>query len=175
MRERILIAGSGGQGVILVGKILATVSLRTVPHITFFPSYGAEVRGGVSHCQIILSSDEIASPVSTRLDTIMSMNQAGSDEFRSRLEPDGLLIINRSLCQVPKNGDILAPPASEIANDLGEARAANFVMLGVYAARRAHVRPDDAEAAIEKTFGHKNRTACDVNLRAFQAGLGWKP
>lgn len=175
MRERILIAGSGGQGIILVGKILATLAMRNVPHLTFFPSYGAEVRGGVSHCQIILSSDEIASPVSKRLDTLMIMNQASSDAFRSRLEPGGLLIINRSLCKVPDGGDVLAPPASEMANDLGEARSANFIMLGVYASRRPLVRPADAEAAIERTFGQKNRTALDVNLRAFRAGLGWKP
>ena len=81
MLERVLIAGSGGQGVVLIGRIVATVALPRVPHITFFPSYGAEVRGGTSHCQVVLSSDEISSPLSERFDSLILMNQASCDHI----------------------------------------------------------------------------------------------
>ena len=75
MLERLLIAGSGGQGVLTIGKILARVAVDQVPHLTFFPDYGAEVRGGTSHCEVILSSDEIASPLAETVDSCIIMNE----------------------------------------------------------------------------------------------------
>ncbi|MFA7160272.1 MAG: 2-oxoacid:acceptor oxidoreductase family protein, partial [Kiritimatiellia bacterium] len=75
MLERILIGGTGGQGIVTVGKLLARAAIDAYPFVTFFPSYGAEVRGGTSSCQVILSTAEISSPLSERFDTVLAMNQ----------------------------------------------------------------------------------------------------
>ena len=94
MLERIFIAGSGGQGVLTTGKLLASVAVDHVDHLTFFPSYGAEVRGGTSNCQVVFSSNEIASPVSEEFDTLIIMNQESANVFLDRQTPDALVLLN---------------------------------------------------------------------------------
>ena len=130
MHERVIIAGAGGQGIILTGKLLASAALQHVAHITFFPSYGAEVRGGVSKCQVVLSSEEIASPVSARFDSAIIMNQASLDRYLPNVEPGGVVIVNASLCRPPPGTAAVAVPATEQAIELGDVRVANFIMLG---------------------------------------------
>ena len=171
MIERLLIAGSGGQGVILIGRLLASVAVNNVPHITFLPAYGAEVRGGVSNCQVILSSKKIASPVSEQFDSIILMNQESADKFLSRASANCLIVINSSLCKIPKNITSVAVNATELADRLGNTRVANFVMLGAYLARKNFVPPDAIEKELIKILSAKNRNVVDINLKAFRAGL----
>lgn len=135
MLERILIAGSGGQGIILLGKLLARLAVDAIPHITFFPSYGAEVRGGTSNCQVIFSTNEIASPLAETLDSLIIMNQQSLTRFRKGLAKNGLAVINKSLCQPPRDKRFVLVRATEIADKLGNTRAANFIMLGAWIAR----------------------------------------
>ena len=171
MLERVLIAGSGGQGVVLIGRIVATVALPRVPHITFFPSYGAEVRGGTSHCQVVLSSDEISSPLSERFDSLILMNQASCDQFLPRIEEQGIALINTSLCRAPAKAQVVAVPATAEADRLGNVRAANFIMLGAYIARRKTADPDEVADAVAKALGKKNRELVELNVKAFRTGL----
>jgi 2-oxoglutarate ferredoxin oxidoreductase subunit gamma len=143
MLERLLISGSGGQGVIMAGRALAGAALNHVPHITFFPDYGAEVRGGVSKCQVVLSSEEIASPVSDIFESMILMNQESLDCFLASTPTNGLVIINTSLCRMP-TGDAtncIGVAATEIADRMGDTRIANFVMLGAYIRRRPFAPP----------------------------------
>ena len=169
MRERILIAGSGGQGIVLIGKFLATMALDRVPCITFFPAYGAEVRGGMSHCQVILASEEIPTPVAARFDSMLVMTQASAAQFLPRLEPSGLAVVNASLCQpAAAAGRVVAVRATETAEALGDVRAANFVMLGAFLAARPLVPCAVVEDGIRTHFGQAG--LADLNLRAFQMG-----
>ena len=171
MLERILIAGSGGQGVLLVGKLLATVAVDTIPHVTFFPVYTIEVRGGTANCQVILSSDEITSPVSDRFDSILLMNQASVERFSSLCGDGCLTLINASLCKISAGIAAAQVDATETANQLGDTRMANLVMLGAYLARKPLLDAGAVEREIRQVFSDKSPELAELNVKAFKAGL----
>jgi 2-oxoglutarate ferredoxin oxidoreductase subunit gamma len=172
MLERLLIAGSGGQGIILAGKLLASVAVEPedVPHVTFFPAYGAEVRGGTSNCQVILSSAEISSPVPEDFDSMLILSQASADKFLPQAADDCLSIIDSSMCRLPSGCSATPVPATEIADQLGNTRSANFVMLGAYVARKNVVSPDAVEKGIRKILAGRKEALLELNIKAFLAG-----
>ncbi|MBI2442247.1 MAG: 2-oxoacid:acceptor oxidoreductase family protein [Lentisphaerae bacterium] len=171
MHERILIAGSGGQGIVSLGKLLAGLAAETIPHVTFFPAYGAEVRGGTSNCQVILSANEIAAPIAEIFDSILVMNQQSAERFLKALDQDGLAIINQSLCNVPAPERHLLIPATEIADRLGSIKAANLVMLGAWLAHKPLIAPTAVENAIASHFHGAAPALATINIKAFRAGL----
>lgn len=171
MLERILIAGSGGQGIILLGRLLARLAVDTVPHVTFFPSYGAEVRGGTSNCQIMLSSQEIASPLAEEFDSLLIMNQQSAARYLPGLAPDGLAVLNATLCQPAADRRFAPIKATEIADRLGNVRAANFVMLGAWLKRKPLLPRDTVEKLIRESFAGAKPEVIEINLKAFEAGL----
>ena len=171
MLERLIIAGSGGQGVILLGKVLAFVAVDHLAHVTFFPAYGAEVRGGTSNCQVVFSSDEIASPTSDRFDSMIIMNQASADKFLCQRADSCLVILNRSLCAEAEGVDAVEVDALRVADTLGQARAANFVMLGAYLARRPVLPVPAVERTIQTMLSGRNRKLIDIDLQALHTGL----
>lgn len=171
MLERLVIAGSGGQGVILIGRLLATAAIKHFPYVTFFPTYGAEVRGGTSSCQVILSSGEIASPVAEEFDSMIILNQLSADKFMRRKPRSCLAVINSSMCRVTSNHTTFGFKASDLANDLGDVCVANFILLGAYLARKPVVDPDDVEASTRDLLGDRHREMIELNLRAFRLGL----
>jgi 2-oxoglutarate ferredoxin oxidoreductase subunit gamma len=172
MLERLLIAGSGGQGVLLIGRTLAAVALDDLPHVTFFPSYGIEVRGGTSNCQVVMSSDPIPSPVCEQFDSMMLMNEESAGRFLPRLVPGGLAVLNSSLCRPSDRPGAAAVAATDLANGLGDIRVANLVMLGAYLARR-HILPAGAEE--RKIRDHLSArvgaSMLELNIKALRAGM----
>jgi len=171
MRERTLVAGAGGQGAILIGRLLATVAVDTMPHVTFFPAYGAEVRGGTSNCHVILSSEEIASPVSEEFDAMLIMNQPSAEKFLPRLAVNGLAIINSSMCKTALRPGTVEVKATDLANKIGDTRVANFVMLGAYVASKQLLTTSDIEKGIRKLLSGKPRSLIDLDIRALRTGL----
>ena len=171
MHERILIAGSGGQGIISLGKLLARLAVETIQHVTFFPAYGAEVRGGTSNCQVILSTNEIAAPIAEKFDSIIVMNQQSADRFMPALDKNGVAIVNQSLCKVQADVRHVLVPASEIANHLGNTKAANFVMMGAWLARKPLIPIRSIETAMASHFPDAPPALININIQAFHAGL----
>lgn len=171
MHERILIGGSGGQGIVSLGKLMARLAAETIQHVTFFPSYGAEVRGGVSNCQVILSVNEIAAPISEIFDSILAMNQQCADHFLPKLDKHGLAVINKSLCKVHADSRHVLVPATEIADRLGSAKATNFVMLGAWLARKPLIPARAVENALASLFPDAPPALIDINIRSFRTGL----
>ncbi|MFC1498768.1 2-oxoacid:acceptor oxidoreductase family protein [Verrucomicrobiota bacterium] len=171
MIERLLIAGSGGQGIVLAGKLFATIAMKEVPNVTFFPAYGAEVRGGTSNCQVVLSSEEITSPVCERFDSMIIMNQASADKFIPQITKDGLVITNSSLCRVSAGPSAIAVKATELADDLGDIKTANFILLGAYMARKKIATPSTVVEHIKRLFSNKGESLIDLNIKAFHTGL----
>ena len=169
MLERIIIAGAGGQGVILLGKLIAHMATAKTPHVTFFPAYGTEVRGGSAHCEVIVSSNEIASPCAEQADILILMNQHGAQEMVNRLTSDGLALVNSSLCQVTvrPGQTMISLPATAMADQAGSIRSANLVMLGALLRHKPWFTVAEAEQIIGDWF---SGPAMDVNLRALQAG-----
>jgi 2-oxoglutarate ferredoxin oxidoreductase subunit gamma len=171
MFERLLIAGSGGQGSVLIGKLLATAAVRTIPHVTFFPSYGAEVRGGASSCQVMLSSSPIASPLAALFDSLILMNQTSVDAYIRSRHPDSLVLLNSSLCQPPAGAVVTAIPATDEAVAMGDPRVTNLILLGAYCARKPLVGVELIEACLADLLKDRHAELIEINLAAFRKGL----
>ncbi|MFH1234585.1 MAG: 2-oxoacid:acceptor oxidoreductase family protein [Candidatus Diapherotrites archaeon] len=164
MEEKIISAGFGGQGVLLIGKILALAGMSEGRHVSWVPSYGPEMRGGTANCTVIISSEEISSPLAPMPDSMIIMNKPSLEAFEPLLKKGGLLVMNSSLIDVkPKRSDInvFAVPANDIAEkDVGSAKAANIVMLGAYAALSGAVSMDSVKKALEGEMRAKSRNSC---------------
>jgi 2-oxoglutarate ferredoxin oxidoreductase subunit gamma len=130
-----IFSGFGGQGVLSMGYTLACAAMLEGKQVTYLPSYGAEVRGGTANCTIAISDEEIASPVASEPDFVVSMNQPSFLKFQSILQSGGLILVNSSMVTVSATrGDIevVEVPTSDLAEKLGNIRVANMVMLGAF-------------------------------------------
>lgn len=135
MQNSLIIAGFGGQGVILIGQLLGYAATAAGMYATYYPAYGAEQRGGTANCTVVIGDEEIGSPVITKLDTVIVMNEPSLVRFEEWVKPGGTIIINSSLItQKPGRTDIQAiyVPTNEIAEKLGSDKIANMVILGSY-------------------------------------------
>lgn len=168
--HRILMAGAGGQGILFIGKLLANAAMRQYPHVTFIPSYGAEVRGGPSSCQVIVSDTEIPSPVAERFEALILMNHDSVTRLFPLRDRAGLAIVNGSLSTVEPQPGLLRVPATEQAEELGDARNANLILLGALLKARPIVPPRDVEATLQRMLANKS-AVLELNLAAFRAGL----
>jgi len=174
--ERMIIAGFGGQGIMTLGKLIANVAMQQENEVTFFPSYGAEVRGGTAHCHVVISSEAIYSPIVEQADTLLIMNQLSYEKFRPCLVSDGLLLTNSTMV-VPEDtlernssATLLAAPVTDKANELGDVRVANMVMLGLYAATQDMLPPSALIAGLESTLTGRKARFLEINRRAFRVG-----
>jgi 2-oxoglutarate ferredoxin oxidoreductase subunit gamma len=174
MTTRVIMAGFGGQGVVLIGTLLAHAGMVEGQHTTYFPSYGAEMRGGTANCSVIVSDAEIASPVVTRPDCIVAMNVASLDKFESSVRPGGTIFINSSLVeQRVKRQDLteIRIPANQIAEELGSPRAANMVMLGGLIKKTGAVKLDSAIQSLSKVLSERAMALLDLNIKALGKGF----
>ena len=133
MQTEIIISGFGGQGALFAGQLLAYTALEKGLHVTWFPSYGPEMRGGTAHCIVIVADDEIGSPVVLRPEVAVAMNLPSLDKYEPLVKEGGLLLVNSSLVdRTPQRKDIdsLMIQANEIAEELGDKRMANLVLVG---------------------------------------------
>jgi len=172
--EEIIIAGFGGQGIILAGKLLAQTAMKAGKEVTYMPSYGAEVRGGTANCAVIVSDRPIACPVVSYPESLIVMNKASVHKFGPRLKQNGLLLWNRSLIDSPPevgdDVDVLAIPADEIAVELNSPKSANMVMLGAYLQKRGHLSPQQASEALPDVLAERYHKTIPVNTEALLRG-----
>ena len=172
--EGVIIAGFGGQGIILVGKLLAQTAMNAGREVTYIPAYGAEVRGGTSNCTVVIADEPIACPVIGVADSLIIMNKASLDKFAPILKKGGLLVYNSSLIDGVKEIDesikVLAVPADEIAVELGSQKSANMVALGAYLQMRVLFGIESAAAALKDTLAERYHKTIGVNTKALQAG-----
>jgi len=135
MLIKTIFSGFGGQGVLSMGYTLATTAMLEGKHVTYFPSYGVEVRGGTANCTVAVSDEEIASPVASDPEFVVAMNQPSFARFQSVLQSGGLIFVNSSIVDVSSaRGDIeiVAVPTSELAEKIGTIKVANMIMLGAF-------------------------------------------
>ncbi len=173
MHEEIIMAGFGGQGVIFMGKLLAYLGMQEGHRVTYIPSYGAEVRGGTANCTVIISSEEIASPLSPHPSTAIVMNKPSLDKFEPRIKREGLLILNSSLIHREANRDnleVVKVPATEIATKLGNPKVANMVVLGAYLARRKVVSLETALHHLPDALPQRSHHLLKINKEALGKG-----
>ena len=173
MTTEIIFAGFGGQGVILAGKILALAGMSEDKYVSHIPSYGAEMRGGTANCSVIVSDDEVASPVIEKPDVVVALNKPSMTKFEPMIKADGLLIYNSSLIDSkPSRKDIksIALPANEIAEKCSNARGANMVVLGCLAkvipGMISGVKP--FEYALDEAISARNKKFNPINIATIE-------
>jgi 2-oxoglutarate ferredoxin oxidoreductase subunit gamma len=133
MIDEVLIAGFGGQGIMLMGRLLAYGAIYEGLEVTFYPSYGPEMRGGTANCTVVVADARIGSPVRNRFSHLMAMNQASVDKFSERVKPGGVIVFNQSLVETaPVRTDVtrVGVPANQIAAELQAPQAANMAAMG---------------------------------------------
>ena len=172
MYSDLKIAGFGGQGIMLMGQVLTYAGMKEGKKVLWFPSYGPEMRGGSANCTVIISDEEIGSPVISHPFNLILMNQPALDRFEKSLRPDGLLVYNSSMITGShKRSDIRAIkiPATEIARELGNPRVANMVALGAYLQVNPVVRKETVIEVLKEAFKEKEKFI-PINLKALKKG-----
>ncbi len=174
MDERMIFSGFGGQGLMTLGKFVAELMMHD-QEVTFFPSYGTEVRGGTAYCHVCLSDGPIASPVVEESTCLVVMNQLSYDRFAADVRPDGLVLANSSMIaptDVHGSARLVEVRASDLANEIGDVRVANMVMLGALNALK-HLADEKAMVSLlEKKLGTEagKREILSLNRQALRVG-----
>lgn len=142
--------------------------------VTWFPSYGAEMRGGTANCTVIISDELIGSPIVTHPDVLIAMNDASLKRFQPRLKQNGLLIFDASLIKdlsLRNDTETLGVPATEISATLGETKSANMVLLGAFIAKTALIEKTSVYEALESSVPERKKKGIEVNKRAVMEGV----
>ncbi|HZJ56687.1 MAG TPA: 2-oxoacid:acceptor oxidoreductase family protein [Clostridia bacterium] len=175
MAQEIIISGFGGQGVMSMGQLLTYAGMLEGKHVSWLPSYGPEMRGGTANCSVILADDMIGSPVVTEATALMAMNQPSLEKFERTLISGGLLIVNSSLVNkkaIRDDIDVYYIPANEIADQLGNIRVANMVMLGAYLEKTRGIAPDSVMESLRAVLGSSKEHLIPINRKALEMGAG---
>ena len=172
-QERIILAGFGGQGIVLMGKLIAYAALLEHRCVTCLPSYGPQMRGGTANCMVTISTDRIGSPYVTDPTSLIAMNLPSLDFFESQVEPGGCIIVNSSLVpRETKRRDILAGSveATRIAEELGDDRVANMVALGAFVKLRPVVSANSLIHALPKALSTRKKQMLSLDEKAVRRG-----
>ncbi|MDO8585507.1 MAG: 2-oxoacid:acceptor oxidoreductase family protein [Armatimonadota bacterium] len=173
MHQEVVMAGAGGDGIMMIGQLLAHAAVLEGKNIVWFPSYGPESRGGPADCTVILSTDEIGSPIASTPDVLIALNQMQLDKHAPTVRREGLILLNCSLAVPPKDRDdcrVISIPASEIAEKAGAVKATNMVMLGCYAAVAKPVTLESIIKALPEVLPAHRHNLLPVNELALQRG-----
>lgn len=173
MREEIICAGFGGQGIMLLGKVLAQGALKENKHLSWFPSYGAAVRGGTAFCMVVISDAEVASPYVDKCDTLLVFNQPSWNQFKHRVRKGGLVLLNSTLIKdqrPPQNIKVLKIPFTEIASSLGNVRVANMVALGAYLKVKKLLKRQTILEVFSEIAPKEKRHLLKINQQALDRG-----
>jgi len=170
--SKILIAGFGGQGIMLMGELLAQAAMLEGKEVTWIPYYGPEMRGGTANGTAVISDKPVASPIVTTWDIVIAMNEPSLLKFESQIAKGGMLFINCSLIKsAPKRGDLMVHnvACNQIASEIHSDKIANMVMLGAFLSIAGVVSPDSVKAAMEEKFKGAKSKLIPVNKQALHA------
>ncbi|MCE5314835.1 MAG: 2-oxoacid:acceptor oxidoreductase family protein [Armatimonadota bacterium] len=173
MHQEVRIAGMGGQGIMIIGQLLAHATVLEDRNVVWFPAYGPETRGGTVDCTIIMSSEEIGSPVSSSPHTLIALNQLLLDKFAPSVRREGLIMVNTSLAAAPDYRDdchIVEIAANDVAEKLGSAKAANMVMLGAYVQLVKPVALESVKECMTEVLPKRNHKFIPLNVSALEKG-----
>lgn len=177
MKQEIIMAGFGGQGIMMMGKLLTYAGMKEEKEVSWMPSYGPEMRGGTANCTVIISDKLIPSPMSSKPDSIIVMNLPSLDKFLPKVKSGGTVFMNSSLIDedvTREDVKVIKVPANEIANELGNSRIANMVMLGSYVEEKDIVKPETVENSLENVLSARNQDLIDLNVKALEKGKEFK-
>ena len=174
MRKDVMIAGFGGQGVLLGGNLLSYAAMEEGKNVSYFPAYGVEKRGGSATCTVVIADGAVGSPVVGQPSVLVVLNQASLERFGAKVRPGGICIVNSSLVDFSALGrdDIRIIPVAmnEIAAELGDPRMVNMVALGAYAAATGAVAVASLAGALKDALPERNHKFIPANVKAIEAG-----
>jgi 2-oxoglutarate ferredoxin oxidoreductase subunit gamma len=173
MTEEIIIAGFGGQGVLSMGKILAYSGIMQDQEVSWFPSYGPEMRGGTANVTVIISDERISSPILHQFDTAIILNQQSLDKFESKVKPGGTLLFDpNGIIKEPTRTDIniYKIDATHIAAEEGKPRIFNMIVLGAFLKIRPIVKMENVKKGLEKSLPERHHKTIPENLSAISLG-----
>jgi 2-oxoglutarate ferredoxin oxidoreductase subunit gamma len=173
MTEKIILAGFGGQGIMAIGQILTYAGMIEGKHVSWYPAYGPEMRGGSANCSVVISDDAIGSPVVSRPTTLIAMNTPSLDKFLPTVTEDGLVLINSSLTTKKLESDgkrVFYIPVNDIASELGNSKIANMVMVGAYVELTGFASDESIKKAYSKVFGESKMKFYELNKQAMARG-----
>lgn len=170
--EKITIAGFGGQGVMMLGQILALSAIKENLNSLWFPSYGPETRGGTANCAVIISPSEIYSPVFKNADVLIALNGPSLEKFINNVSEDGFIIYNSSLIDYPFETKVKSVklPLNELAQNLGNIKVANMIVLGAYLALKKTFNDKIIEESLREYLGSDKAHFLNINLQAIELG-----
>lgn len=178
MEQNFIIAGFGGQGVLLAGTILANSFMLAGKNVTWYPCYGAEMRGGTVNCEIVVSDDEVSSVHKKDTDYALVLNQQSFDKFVERVKSGGTIVANSTLVAKSKpRTDInyVFTPMGDLANELGSSKVTNMVALGVLSSIVDVVDKEFLALGFKKVMGEKKKDLLPLNKKALEAGANSVP
>jgi len=173
MLVKTVFSGFGGQGVIMMGYLLAMTGMYEKKNVTCLPSYGAEVRGGTANCTVVVSTEEIASPVASEPEFAVLMNHPSLVRFQNQVQSGGAIFLNSSMVEArPLRSDleVFAVPVNDLAGQLSEERAANMIMLGAFIKKSGLVSLETAFSAVKDAFSSRNPGVFKLNKSALLLG-----
>ncbi len=171
--EESIFSGFGGQGALFAGQLLAYAGIAEGLYVTWFPSYGPEMRGGTAHCTVILSEEEIGAPIIRNPTSAIVLNLPSLEKYGPLVKPGGLLVINQSLIPKPCERDdirVISIPASDIATELGNPRMANMVLLGAYVKATGIVSLETVMGQLEEHLSQRQRKWLEADKEALRIG-----
>lgn len=174
MAHELIVAGFGGQGIMFIGQLLAYAGMMEGKKVSWLPSYGPEMRGGTANCCVVISEDEVCSPIVTEPSSLIVMNQPSLDKFEQAVRPGGLLVLNSSLIgRKSARADlrVVEIPANRIAGELGNDKVANMVALGALIKCTGAVQVDSLRRALRKVLPPHRHELVPVNESALERGL----
>jgi len=157
----------------LLGKILAESAMHENKHVTWLPSYGAEVRGGTAHCMVVISDDEIGSPYVTEVDALIVMNEPSLERFKNRITKSGLIIANSSLMENKITVQGVSQPFTDIAERLGNVKVANMVALGCFLAHKKIVAKKSIVESMVRMAPNDKKHLVEINIKALEEGTAF--
>lgn len=173
MEKKIIIAGSGGQGILFLGKLICHAAMLEGKNVTWFPSYGAEMRGGTANCTVVISDELIGSPIVKNPDAMIVLNDASLQKFQHRIIKDGELYYDSSLITNNVKRDdlfITAVPSSAIAGNLGNPRISNMVLLGAFITVSKLISESSVKQAVKLSVPDHRAFLIDKNIAAIEEG-----
>jgi 2-oxoglutarate ferredoxin oxidoreductase subunit gamma len=172
----IILAGFGGQGILSAGKIVATAALLEGREVSWFPSYGPEMRGGTANCSVVISDEPIGSPVINDADVLIALNGPSLDKFCRQVKPGGLIIVDSSLVlAIPARRDVrfFPIPASGLASGMGNMTFAAIVLLGCLARQASCFSRESFEKSLADTLPQRHHHLIPAEMAAFDQGAAF--
>lgn len=177
MEHKIIIAGFGGQGILSAGKMLAYAGMLENKGVSWLPSYGPEMRGGTANCNVIITDEQVGSPIVNEATALIAMNTPSLDKYESWVQPGGVIIVDSSLVnRSVKRDDVTVyyVPATEMAEQAGNSTFANICLLGKLIGHTGLIKPESFETSLYHTLREKYHYMIPAEMKILRDGMEYK-